>query len=383
MRPQDLRRAFAMGRSLTPTAGSTPRLWLVDEVTSVPGWEQLVKELRDNSPLADDGVVLTGSSASGFEEAIRALGAGRTRTPLPFRTLLPMTFADTLAARDIGFELPEPVAPDQLQSNEARDLINHYAVLVDDLDLAWQTYLETGGFPQAVSDHVRAGEVGPIFANDLKSWLSTDVVPGELSDSVTSLLTAIHERSGSPMSVTGTAEALHLTRERFRSRLDRLVASFGAIWCHQANDAGERVVGSQSKLYLIDPVLARLPYLLDASAAQPNLTRSSEAALGVCSARSVAALHPERLIEQRAVMYLRTESSEVDFAPMPISVGGSSTRSTPVESKWVESGWKAEARTISGRFGRGVLATKNIIDLSQDVWAVPAPIVALLLNGTT
>jgi uncharacterized protein len=381
MRTQDLRRAFAMGRALTPTAGSQPRLWLIDEVTAVPGWEQLVKELRDNTELADDGVVLTGSSAAGFEEAIRALGAGRTRTPRPFRTLLPMTFADTLAVAVFSVELPDSLSPDQLQSEAARDIILALTVVVDELDFAWQAYLESGGFPQAVAERHRSGDVGTVFAQDLQSWLASDVVPGELGDSVSDLLRAIHARSGSPLSVIATAEALHMTRERFRGRLDRLVSSFGAIWCHQANEHGERIIGSQSKLYLIDPLLARLPNLLDSSADSPDFTRSSEAALGVAVARSVAALHPERLLEQRAVMYLRTTNSEIDFAPLPISAAGQVAITTPVESKWVEHNWKSEARTMSAKYGRGILATKNITDLSGDVWAVPAPIVALLLNG--
>lgn len=142
-------------------------------------------------------------------------------------------------------------------------------------------------------------------------------------------------------------------------------------------------MGSQSKLYLIDPILARLPSLLDPSAQPPDFTRSSEAALGVAVARAVSAVHAERLIEQRAVMYLRTSKSEIDFAAVPMAIGGQRSRSTPLESKWVESGWKNEARTMAAKFGRGVLATKNITDLSGDVSAVSAPIVALLLIGTT
>lgn len=35
---------------------------------------------------------------------------------------------------------------------------------------------------------------------------------------------------------------------------------------------------------------------------------------------------------------------------------------------------------MRGRHGAGVLATKNIVDLDGKVWAVPAPILALLLN---
>ena len=75
------------------------------------------------------------------------------------------------------------------------------------------------------------------------------------------------------------------------------------------------------------------------------------AARGIAVARSVAALHPDRLIEQRAVSYVRTESSEVDFAPVPISSGGQRTGTTPLESKWVESGWKVRRARSSGSSG--------------------------------
>ncbi len=47
-----------------------------------------------------------------------------------------------------------------------------------------------------------------------------------------------------------------------------------------------------------------------------------------------------------------------------------------IEAKWVSDGWRSEARTIAGKYGHGIVATKNIIDL---VWAVPASILALLL----
>ena len=48
--------------------------------------------------------------------------------------------------------------------------------------------------------------------------------------------------------------------------------------------------------------------------------------------------------------------------------------------KYVDSGWKQEAVTVRSQFGRGVLATRSILDLSGDVWAVPAALVGWLLN---
>jgi hypothetical protein len=53
---------------------------------------------------------------------------------------------------------------------------------------------------------------------------------------------------------------------------------------------------------------------------------------------------------------------------------------TPVEAKWVSHNWRREARTMESMFGNGVLATKNITDTRTAVWALPAPLVALLLN---
>lgn len=43
-------------------------------------------------------------------------------------------------------------------------------------------------------------------------------------------------------------------------------------------------------------------------------------------------------------------------------------------------GWRSEALVMRGRYGAGILATKNIVELEGDVWAVPAPMVALLLQ---
>jgi uncharacterized protein len=58
----------------------------------------------------------------------------------------------------------------------------------------------------------------------------------------------------------------------------------------------------------------------------------------------------------------------------------SGTRATvPIESKWVDHGWRTEAKTAAGKYGRGVLATKSVLDTAGPVWAVPAPLVALLL----
>jgi predicted AAA+ superfamily ATPase len=380
-RAQDLRRAFVLGRDLTASVGLRARVWVVDEVTAVPGWVPVVKELRDNTPLAGDAVVLTGSSAVDLDEARRALGAGRTGVATPFRLLLPMTFRSFLTTTDVEVPRPHPVGPDALQTPEAGRAVRELEPFCDVLDLAWQRFLDCGGFPRAVGEHHHRGAVSPEFVFDLLSWLTADVEPDGAAESVPRLLAELHQRTGAPVDLRNTAAALGMSRDRLRVRLTRLVSTFAALWCAQADDSGRPVEGSQSKLYLFDPLLAHLPALRDAAFGTADMTKLTEAQLAVELARAVDRLHPDRLIEQRAVMYARTGSgNEVDFAPLPVHVSGNRARTIPVEGKWVTRNWRSEALVMRGRYGAGVLATKNVLDLDGEVWAVPAPILAMLLN---
>jgi hypothetical protein len=63
---------------------------------------------------------------------------------------------------------------------------------------------------------------------------------------------------------------------------------------------------------------------------------------------------------------------------VPTESGPATT--VPIEVKWVDAGWRGQARTIRAKFGRGIVATKSVLDLEGEVWAVPAPLVALLLG---
>lgn len=72
----DLRKMVDASNAVTRTEG--PRFWFLDEITAITdGWPAEIKWLRDNDPrFSTDTVVLTGSSATGLDEAVKAL-AGR------------------------------------------------------------------------------------------------------------------------------------------------------------------------------------------------------------------------------------------------------------------------------------------------------------------
>lgn len=384
MRDRDLRRAITLGRELTRTAGDRPRVWLVDEITSVTGWTATIKSLRDNSPLAGDTVVLTGSSATAAAEADRDLGAGRAgvTNPHPFRLLLPMSFAEFLATTEPSLPRPAPIGPWEIQSRAVAELAATFDPYADILDLAWQRYLESGGFPRAVAEHTRTGQVSTTFGRDLVAWLRADVDPEAPQESVPLLLDAIHRRTANPLNLRAASHALGTTRSYLDRRLHRLVSAFGALWCPQRSDTGHRVPGSQPKLYLLDPVLTQIAVRLRPGLPHPDFSYLTEAAVGVTLARAIDRCSPGRLLDGDTIGYARTTTGgEVDFAPVPVATTSSDQVTTPIESKWVSDGWRGEARTIEAKYGRGVLATKNLTSTGTTAaWALPAPLVALLLG---
>jgi len=386
MRDRDLRRSLTLGRELTRSVdadGKRRRVWLLDEVSALPGWSAVLKAARDGTPFGDDTVVATGSRWVSGEDVEGNLMAGRagTTTARRRRLALPMSFRDFLAATRPDVARPEAVHPGALQDPAVAGVLAGVAFDVDTYDLAWQDYLTCGGFPRAVAEHTRTGAVSEPYLRDLAAWLRRDVDPDAPAESVPAILAELAARSSSPLSVTNTASALGFaSRTAFDARLRRLVSAFAALWCERRDDDDRRVAGAQSKLYLTDPVLAWLPARLRAGLPDPDMTRLTESVLAVAMARTVDGLEEGRWTSQDTIAYARTLSgNEIDLAPVRLPTPAGVATSVPVEAKWVDQGWRSEAKTIDGKYGRGILATKSVLDTTSPVWAVPAPLVALLL----
>ena len=201
-------------------------------------------------------------------------------------------------------------------------------------------------------------------------------------DSIPRLLAELQHRSTSPLNRRSTAEALgYPSAQTFDVRLSRLVHSFAGLWCHQITDTGARISGSQSKFCLTDPLLAWLGHRLRAGLPEPTMPSLTEMALSTALASAIDDCEPGRWMSGDTIGYVRTGAgNEVDLGPVPIRVEGQVERTTPLEAKWVSQGWRGEARVIEGKYGNGVLATKNITDTEPPAWAIPAPVVALMLN---
>jgi uncharacterized protein len=182
------------------------------------------------------------------------------------------------------------------------------------------------------------------------------------------------------LNVVSTAQDLgYGSREAFDLRLRRLIAGHAALSCTR-RDGDKLVANAQAKLYLTDPILAWLPSRLRAGLPSPDMTRMTEMTLGVTLARAIDQLDEGRWVSGDTIGYARTASNnEVDFAAVAVPSTAGPVSTVPLESKWVDQGWRGEARTIDARYGCGILATKTVLDTRSRVWAVPAPLLSLLM----
>lgn len=387
MAARDLRRVITLGRALTQSVDQPAprrRIWLFDEISAITGWTAALKGARDNTAFGDDTVVATGSRWVSSEDVQGNLLAGRAGagTGHRIRQLMPMSFRDFLIATRPGLPLPDRIHPARLADAATKSTLHDLAFTVDDYDLAWQDYLTCGGFPRAVTEHHRTGFVSDAYLRDLLAWLRADIDPDGPTESVPLLLAGISQRMTSPLNAAAaTRELNYPNRDAFDRRLVRLVNSHALLRSRQRRDNGVVVAGAQYKLYLTDPVLAWLPSRLSPGLSTPDFTALSEMTLAVTLARTIDELDEGRWIADDTIGYLRTDSgNEIDLSPVRVPTADGANATVPVESKWVDTGWRGEARVIEARFGRGIVATKSILDLNHPSWAVPAPIVAALLG---
>jgi hypothetical protein len=374
---QDLRRLFRAGESLTRGIEGT-RWWFLDEITAVgPGWSSVVKDLRDDTPLRADCVVLTGSSSRELREATKNFAGRRGEgAEQSDRLLMPVPFRDY--CRLIGVVgLPEigPLHPGEMLSEGARVAIAELSFWVNELVEAWELYLRSGGFPRAIGDLIRTGDVTDGFVQDLWDVIRGDAIRAtSLGDAdLLNLLARIADGISSPLNASAIGRDVGLgSHHSVNDRINDLSFAFQTWRCHQSDRHGRPSTRAQRKMYFVDPLIARLPSRRHAAYNTPDVTKLSEQQIGLALALAAAGGRADRFVAGEAVMYERTKTGkEIDF------VGANQV---PIESKYVERNWKSEARTVAAAHGRGILATRNLLDTDGDVWAVPACIVAWLLG---
>jgi predicted AAA+ superfamily ATPase len=373
----DLQRLVNAGREVLTRDVEGARYWFLDEITSVPGWPEAIKWLRDNTAFGEDCVVLTGSSARDLSEAQKQLAGRLGSAGEPDRLLLPMGFRRF--ARAVGLDgLPQPntVRARDFMASDVNAAFTELLPWLDRLLSTWELYLRVGGFPRAVSDQLAQGEVKGDFIRALWDVTAGEAIRGAGTSpaQVQAMLGRLTRGLSSPLAIESLRKDMGVdSPHTAKARLDDLVFAYLAWPCHRRNGAGPKL-SAQSKYYFIDPLMARLaPLRSSGMLAEPDISVLNEQQLGLELVRNMEREQPGTYAHFSDVMYQRTATKEVDFCGPRLGKLG-------FEGKYVDSGWKREALSVRAAFGSGVLATRGTLDTSGDVWAVPAPFIAWMLN---
>ena len=355
------------------------RYWFIDEITSVSdGWPHRVKWLRDNdSRFINDTVVLTGSSAADLVTAIGTLLGRRGDALSPDRVLLPMgfrTFASLRAESRDDKQLPGGIGPlsiADLDTDRLRGAVYELVPWLHNLVMAWEAYLLTGGFPQAVADHFAARAQDSPLLRSLLDLVHRDALhQTDWSRVQTSaFLQRLAGGLGSPVNRSAIANDLHTSANTVQRRITALRDAF-VLWpCHRSHNLQPQL-RAQEKLYFTDPMFTRL--LPDRPADSSLL---SEQQLGMALMRGLERDEPGSYLEFDRVLHHRTKSgTEIDFV-------GAALCGCAIESKYVDARWKRATRTLRDSPWRGIVATRSVLDLEDpNLLAIPTALLAWLID---
>jgi predicted AAA+ superfamily ATPase len=277
-----------------------------------------------------------------------------------------------------GVEGPTDVpvlTPAELFSTTAREAFAELAYWIEPLVDAWENYLRVGGYPRAVADFASTGDVGPGFARDLWDVVRGDAIRGaNLNDfTILALLERLGRGLASPVNASDIARGVGLSdNHATNARIDDLAVSLLAWRCPKAV-GGQPSPSAQKKVYFTDPLLARIARVVGDQRHEPEVSQLSEQQIGLAVARAIDARQPGAFARETRVMYERTKTNrEIDFVGPDLD--------GCVEGKYVDTGWKGEARTARANYERGILATRRAHDLDGSIWAVPAPALAWVIE---
>lgn len=376
-RSRDLVTLVQLLDDLSPPVNG-PRYVFLDEITAIKDdWVAQVAWLRDQTSLRDDCLVLTGSSGERIDQARRDLADRLGPATDSTRLLLPMGFR--AFCRFAG-----PSMPTGLPTIHARDVLGADAAAafgelrpyLADLVAAWERYLQIGGLPRAVADWRTERAVSEQFVHAIWDTIHGDALAtGDWSAAQSQmLLEALSKRLSSRVNKADVRRDLgDVHHDVLDLRLKRLHDAFVTWPCH-LNQGNRPDLASQSKVYFVDPLHARLAHLRRPGVRPPDFTVLTEQQLGVALLRAHEREAPGSWRDEDTLLYYRSSTdAEVDFT-------GRWLGRIPFEGKYTEGAWRRETQTAMAAYQHCVLATRNVLQRDDERLACPAAYLAFVLD---
>jgi predicted AAA+ superfamily ATPase len=294
-------------------------------------------------------------------------GQGRDFVQLPMSL---RTFCESV----IGLELPdESVEVADWLTPAGRRFARELYLQAEALSDAIEQYVRIGGFPGAVRDDLRTGNVSDATVRML--W---DVVAGDIRDggydghSALRLLERVGVSLGSPVAWDNLKEAMGVaSHDTARRHTHLLSESFVLLTVFHWAMGGAFEPARQRKLYFLDPLFARIAPTLIPGGHQP----ASDGLLENLVATALYASASDRLTLADplpgAIGYWKSrDGRETDFVA-PTDAERRGYDRIPVEVKGDSRRGVSGARLSMQRsFGRGIVVTRREFELA-DIPAIP------------
>lgn len=322
--------AATVERALDLAEREAPGVLLLDEVTSVQGWQTAVKSLWDQGLIRGDIVVCTGSSAIDLQRGAAERLPGRRQAGTD-HLVLPQSFASFANAIDTNIPASPRMTVEELLSAEGLALLRQMRVHFPALESALRRYLRFGGLPAAVAE---AASGAPQPSPQLKQVLYDSLVR-ELQrrnasiPAAHALLERVVRSLGSKVSWSSMAREMDVPLGRggdrpghqtLRNYIELLAGGyflFVVYFLRSGSQTNEQ--SRDKKVYFGDPLLHTLA-LDHAPGLSVNEPALVENVVGGALLRRYEA--PERLIEtfvlpERLHVWQTARGGEIDFVCGP------------------------------------------------------------------
>lgn len=365
-------------------SGLAPGAWyfFLDEVTSIPDWQRGVKYAWDAGLLRDDFALCTGSSAHrmGTEQLPGRRGKGRNYLQLT------VSFRDfcRLARR---IDLPEEtLSIDEFFTPAGRELLQKLYRSHEALSAALGIYSRIGGFPAAVADQMSQGAVSQETVSTLWALIVHEIQQARMDPrAALKLIERAGISLGSTLSWQSAAEAMGVGSHNTAQDYTRSLAeSFVLMTLYYWDMSGGFEPRKQRKLYLMDPLIGQLPARLELGSRAPGEDGILECLVAIGLFRSASRQITQSEGSLSALGYWRSrDGREIDFVVPSRSAQDRAVR-IPIEVKGDSaSEIKGAAISIQRSFGRGIVATRSVLNLDGDVLRVPVAVLLAALEERT
>ncbi|ACR79956.1 ATP-binding protein [Kosmotoga olearia] len=343
------------------------RYIFIDEISYVKGWQRAIKELRDNTILRNDLMILSGSSALDIKRGAERMPGRRGNVVEPDKVLLPVTFREYLEI--IGFKSLPLFSLDELLTLNEKYTFD-FKILENEINPIFDRFLLSGGIPVVVEKTIQEESLEQLVN---VFW---DIMVGDIEKvglnriTLRKIIKYLVGRIGSRLSWNSVGSEVELDTKTVQRYLEAITSNYLGFVIHFLDKNKHTIKPlKQKKFYLWDSFLntviqeklgvsTKIPELIEQLVGKELLIRYEN-----------NLSEGSYMLENVGFWYSQT-GNEVDYL----------VKNIPIEVKYKNNISKGDAVTITKAFGKGILLTKKTLDLSSPVKRIPVSLFLAVLS---